>query len=355
MANKILECTQKLPTQIWMDSFQVPDHEYGLENGCVGVTTSPTWAGRMVSEEIEAFTPLILQIMQENPSWGEREIMWDIYIRMAKQRSKIMLPMYREGDPTRGLFSVQTEIYAYRDSAKMIAQVKQAAAVAENILVKIPATKAGFVALEESAYLGIPTMATMCFCLDQVIYAAEAIERGMKRREAEGKSVERVNPACAILMGLQDEYMEQYAKVNLLMPDPQAYNWAAIAVVKKAYHLLKERGYRTRIATAQWRHRLQYEQLMGADMIMAIPAKWQRRYAPSDIEIKSRIDEAIPEAMLDTLLTLEPFRMSYTEGSITPDSIETFGPWVQNAHYFLNTYEEGLMKLRNVMLKDPLA
>ena len=58
--------------------------------------------------------------------------------------------------------------------------------LAPNMIVKIAATHAGIVAIEEATYRGISINATVSFTLPQAIAVAEAVERGLKRREAEG-------------------------------------------------------------------------------------------------------------------------------------------------------------------------
>ena len=71
--------------------------------------------------------------------------------------------------------------------------------------VKIPSTKEGIKAMEEATFRGISVMATVCFSVDQAVAAAEAIERGMKRRTAQGLSNAELNPVCAVLLGMQED------------------------------------------------------------------------------------------------------------------------------------------------------
>ena len=55
------------------------------------------------------------------------------------------------------------------------------------MIVKIPVTQAGIPAIEEATYRGISVNATVCFSLPQCIAVAEAVERGLKRRERRGQ------------------------------------------------------------------------------------------------------------------------------------------------------------------------
>jgi transaldolase len=66
------------------------------------------------------------------------------------------------------------------------------------MIVKIPVTKEGIPAIEEATYRGISINATVCFALPQCIAVAEAVERGLKRREREGKEIKAMGPVCTI-------------------------------------------------------------------------------------------------------------------------------------------------------------
>ena len=57
--------------------------------------------------------------------------------------------------------------------------------------VKIPGTRAGVPAIEESIFAGVPIDATLLFSREQYLAAAEAYLRGIERRIAAG-----MNPAA---------------------------------------------------------------------------------------------------------------------------------------------------------------
>ena len=54
----------------------------------------------------------------------------------------------------------------------------------KNMIVKIPVTSEALSAFEEATYQGVSINATVSFSVAQTIAVAEAIERGLKRREA---------------------------------------------------------------------------------------------------------------------------------------------------------------------------
>ena len=115
------------------------------------------------------------------------------------------------------------------------------------MIVKIAATRAGIVAIEEATYRGISINATVSFTLPQAIAVAEAVERGLKRREAEGLEIATMGPVCTIMVGRLDDWLKVLHDKQNLSVDPGYLEWAGVAVFKKAYKIFRERGYRIRL------------------------------------------------------------------------------------------------------------
>ena len=346
---KIKDIISAFPqTDIWVDSFHVEDHKQAIEFGSVGVTTSPTWVSRMMLNELQQQKELVKEIANEYPEDNMFEIMWKWTLQMGKERSKIMLPIWKKGNPTKGRFSIQTSILEYRNRQRMIEMAQQIHALGENMQVKIPATEAGIKAMEEATYQGISVMATICFSVDQ------AIERGMKRREKEGKSNKMLNPVCAVLLGMQEDWLKDYAESNNIVVDPGAIHWAGVAVCKEVARIYKARNYKTRILTAYYRHHLHYSQFIGGDIIMTIPLKWQKRLDTSDIKIEETMIKPIAKENIEELKKLTPFKLAMEEGSLAIDEFDNFPPVVLTIHYFIQCYEEALEVVKENMLPKPI-
>ena len=236
----------------------------------------------------------------------------------------------------------------------MIKMAEQVHACGPNMQVKIPTTKAGIKAMEEATYKGISVMSTICFSVDQAIACAEAIERGMKRREKEGLSNDGLNPVCAVLLGMQDDWLKQYSEAKGIVVHPDALSWGGVAICKKVYKIFKERGYKTRVLTAYYRHQLHWSEFIGGDIIMTIPTKWQKRFEKCDVEIKDYMSIPVAEEKMEQLMKLPPFVKAYTEGSLTLDDFNAFPPVTLTVHYFSEEYDKAVKKVRDIMLPKPL-
>src|SRR5215207_814086 len=103
------------------------------------------------------------------------------------------------------------------------------------MIVKIPVTKAGIKAIEDVTYRGVSMNATVSFTVPQAIAVAEAVERGLNRRLADGHSIAEMSPVCTIMVGRTDDWMKVLAKRDGIDIDPALLDWAGIACMKKAY------------------------------------------------------------------------------------------------------------------------
>ena len=236
----------------------------------------------------------------------------------------------------------------------MLAQAIHFSQLAPNMIVKIAATHAGIRAIEEATYRGVSINATVSFTLPQTIAVAEAVERGLKRREAEGLEIATMGPVCTIMVGRLDDWLKVLLDKENLSVDPGYLEWAGVAVFKKAYKIYRERGYRLRLLSAAFRNHMHWSELIGGDVVISPPCAWQKRYNESDIEVISRIDTPVDPTIVDTLLKKFPdFKRAYTENGLSLEEFDTFGSTRRTLRQFIAACAEMNSIVRDIMLPNP--
>jgi transaldolase len=136
--------------------------------------------------------------------------------------------------------------------------------------------------------------------------------------------------------------------------DPGAANWAGIAVFKRAYGLYRERGYRTRLLAAAYRHRLHWTELVGGDIVLTMPYAWQVRFNASGITPEPRIDRPVEASIVDDLLARIPdFRRAYESDGLAIDEFAGYGATVRTLRGFIAGYHELQAAIRDVVLPNP--
>ncbi len=341
-------------TDYWNDSCSVEELTYAIENGAVGATSNPTIVHNVLKKEMHLWKDRIYAIIRENPTWNEEQITWKIIEEMAVKGTELLLPVFQREHCLKGRLSIQTNPQFYRNADAILEQALHFNTLAPNIQVKIPVTKAGIRAIEEATYHGVNINATVCFCVPQSLAVAEAVERGLKRREAEGKAVAEMRPVCTIMIGRMDDWLHVLEKRDGIIVTPGYPDWAGIACIKKAYGIYKERGYRARLLAAAYRHHLHWSELIGGDIVLTIPYEWQKLFNASGIEVKERFQNPVAPEIVDTLYEKFPdFRQAYDADGLTVDEFDTFGPTVRTLRTFIGSYHDLVALVRDFMLPNP--
>jgi transaldolase len=341
-------------TDYWNDSCSIEELTYAIANGAVGATSNPTIVVNVLKKEMPAWRQRISEIIAENPTWSEAEIAWKLIEEMAVKASALLLPVFEREKGKKGRLSMQTNPTFYRNADAIVLQAEHFASLAPNIQVKAPVTKAGVAAIEEATYRGVNINATVCFTVPQSIAVAEAVERGLKRREAEGKDVSRMGPVCTIMIGRLDDWLKVVAKKQGIVIAPGHLDWAGIAAMKKAYAIFQERGYRTRLLAAAYRHHMHWSELIGGDIVLTIPHEWQVMFNGSDIEVRERMQDPVdPEIVSELYRKFLDFRKAYDEQGMTIEEFDRYGATVRTLRTFISSYYELLAVVRDFMLLDP--
>jgi transaldolase len=349
------EMTQTTPTVLWNDSATLAELEYVLAHGGVGATCNPVIVLEALKAEKHIWDKRVLELGQEHPTATEDEIGWLLVEEISTTRSKLFLDIFKEQKGKNGRLSVQTDPHFYRDPERLLEQTLRFDALAPNMIVKIPVTEAGVKAIEEATYAGVSINATACFTLAQCVAVAEAVERGLTRREREGKDISRMGPVCTIMVGRLDDWLKlQVDKRGITTGEPGYLEWAGVAVFKKTYKLYKQRGYRVRLLSAAFRNHLHWSELIGGDVVISPPHKWQVRFNASDVSSMNRIDTPVdPKIVADLMAKFPDFARAYIEGGLLNSEFDTYGPTARTLRGFLDATHELAVIVRNILLPNP--
>jgi len=348
------EMTQTTPTCLWNDSASISELTYALDNGAVGATCNPVIVCEVLKKEMPLWKDRIQELMEEMPVATEEQIAWKVVEEISIKGAKLLEPVFRDYRGINGRLSVQTDPRLYRDCKAILVQASHFNKLAPNMIVKIPVTKAGIPAIEEATYQGITINATVCFTLPQCIAVAEAVERGLQRREKEAKDISAMGPVCTIMVGRLDDWLKVQAEFENITIDPGYLEWAGVAVFKKTYRIFRERGFRLRLLSAAFRNHMHWSEFIGGDVVLSPPHKWQTRFNASDIDIVPRMDSPIDAKILERLYAKFPdFQRSYDEHGLCVDDFDSFGPTRRTLRQFIAACGELAGIVRDRMIPNP--
>lgn len=337
--------THNTPSRWCNDSAIADDLESALASGAIGCTSNPPLTYEALTTHPDLYKEAIAQI-PAHLSGDDRVVeLLGVVVRPLAAR---LMPLYRSSDGAFGYVRSQVQPGISADAAAMYRQGKTIAAWGENVMVKIPGTAAGMQALEDLAADGIPTNPTVCPSVAQIIAAAQANERGIERALAAGRTP--AASTAAIVMGRLQDYLSllnEERKAGLSKDD---LDWAILAVAKRCYRIIRERGYRQILMPAAFRSPIQVAGLCGAQVHMTIHPKVQKQVIEAEragrLPRRPGIDDPVAPSLIERVSRALPeFARAYDPNGLKPEEFGTFGATAMTLDGFDKT---GWQKLRTL-------
>jgi len=200
MNNPIEKLTQ-LGQSIWYDNIQRKLLENGelkaiIERGDIrGVTSNPSIFNAAIAKSNDydsALTPLAWA------GWDAEKIFWQLAIEDIKAACDAFAPLYEESNGGDGYVSLEVSPYLANDTDATAAQAQQlwARVARPNLMVKIPATKAGIPAIRKAIAAGVNVNVTLIFSLTRYAEVMDAYLSGLEDRAANKLPVDHVFVLC---------------------------------------------------------------------------------------------------------------------------------------------------------------
>jgi transaldolase len=350
----LYKMTETTPTCLWNDSASLEELTSSMEHGAVGATCNPSIVVEVLKKEMRFWKDRIPELIARMPTATESQIAWKVVEEMSIRGAALLRPVFDRHNGRNGRLSIQTDPRFWRDSAAIVRQALHFNGLAPNMIVKIPVTEAGIPAIEEATALGISINATVSFTLPQSIAVAEAVERGLARRERQGLDISTMGPVCTIMVGRLDDWLKVQADKMDITLDPGLLEWAGVAVFKKTYRIFRERGYRLRLLSAAFRNHMHWSEFIGGDVVISPPYRWQVRFNSSDVPVIPRIDNPVdPEIVGELSRKLPDFLRANSEGGLSLPEFDSFGPTRRTLRQFCAGCHELECQTREFLLPNP--
>lgn len=132
----------------------------------------------------------------------------EIAIYDIKLAASILEPLYEDGND--GYVSIEVNPFLCDNAEKTIFEGKtlRGRIGFDNVMIKVPATEAGYVAMEELVASGIPVNATLIFKEEQAIACAKAFEKGLLRGNT------KVDTVISVFVSRIDRELDDKLKEN---------------------------------------------------------------------------------------------------------------------------------------------
>lgn len=342
-------------TVLWNDSADPKELKDALSWGIVGATCNPVIALSALKADREHWISRIKDYAKSHPVATDDEIGWAMVKELSINAAKLLEPEFEKQNGRNGRLSIQTDPRNFRNAKVLVEQAVELSKLAKNMIVKIPVTYEAIAAFEEATYQGVSINATVSFSVAQTIAVADAVERGLKRREAEGLDISQMGPVCTIMVGRVDDWVKVCAEKAGVTVDPGIMEWAGVAVFRNAHKLYTERGYRTRLLSAAFRNHMHWSEILGGDCVISPPYGWQVKINNSGIipNLKS-VEEPIEARILEPMLEKLPeFRKMYEVDGLKIEEFTNFGATLRTLRGFLQSVNDLESFVRDVTVPNP--
>jgi transaldolase len=204
---------------------------YISELSLTGLTSNPTIFDQAIKNS-SAYDSAIRAKLKEGKS-GEK-LFFELAIEDISQAADMFRPVWDRTNGVDGWVSLEVSPLLAYDAASTSTAARELHARAQrsNLFIKIPGTKEGLPAIEESIFAGVPVNVTLLFSREHYVAAAEAYLRGIERRIAAGLNPD-VGSVASLFVSRWD------AAVASKIPEP-LHNRLGIAIAKRAYKAYRE-------------------------------------------------------------------------------------------------------------------
>jgi transaldolase len=192
-----------------------------------GATSNPAIFEQAISGS-EAYTQQI-NMLQANEN---KKIYEELAIADIKRAAELLQPLY-ENDSQDGYISIEVDPTLCDDAMGTIEEGTRLykSIGYENVMIKVPATEAGYIAMENLTSMGINVNATLIFTAEQAIKCATALDNGIKSSQKEPYAV------ISVFVSRFDRELDgRLEELNITPSQTGIYNAA------KCYHEIEKFG-----------------------------------------------------------------------------------------------------------------
>ena len=197
-----------LGQSVWLDAISRSLIDGGklkklIRRGLLGLTSNPSIFNQAISGS-DDYDERIRALAAEGKS--AFEIYDALSIRDIREAADLFRPVYRATRGGDGYVSLEIDPRLARDTAKTIAEGKRlwAAVDRPNLMLKVPATREGFPAVEELLGEGMNVNVTLIFSLEQYNQTLRAYLQGLRRRLFRRGDLSRLRSVASVFVSRLD-------------------------------------------------------------------------------------------------------------------------------------------------------
>ena len=211
-----------------------------------GVTTNPTiFAGALAKGE--GYADQVAQLASAGADASKA--VFEITTQDVAEACDVFADVYSATNGFDGRVSIEVEPGLANDSTATVAQAKQLFAKVnrKNVMIKIPATKAGLSAITDVIAEGISVNVTLIFSLQRYREVIAAYIAGIEKAKASGHDISKIHSVASFFVSRVDLEINKRLDAVGTTDAKTLKNKAALANARLAYQVFEQS-----FSTAEW-------------------------------------------------------------------------------------------------------
>ncbi|MBO0701812.1 MAG: transaldolase [Candidatus Dormibacteraeota bacterium] len=213
MSDSPLLQLQAAGQSVWLDNISRGVIDSGglqklVDRGVTGVTSNPTIFAKAIggSKDYDG-------AIQELRSTGKDAdaVAWELILRDIRDGADVLKPVFDRTNKSDGFISIEVSPKLADDTEGTVAMVQDLhrRAGKENVLVKIPATKAGLPAIRRSIAAGINVNVTLIFSVERYDEVVDAYLSGLEDLQAQNGDLGKVASVASFFVSRVDSKVDK--------------------------------------------------------------------------------------------------------------------------------------------------
>jgi transaldolase len=299
-----------------------------------GCTTNPLLSWQAIKADRPFWEEWVDQLVLTHPDLSLYELVWLTYKDVVRRGAERYLPIWQASRGRFGWISGQLDPRLFTEDDRMIHDAQELASLAPNIMIKVPASMQGIEVLKTLTSRAISTNTTVCFTLPQIMASADAVMAGIQVAQQNQVDLNRWRAVITMMIGRLTEHkvLDLQAARKQITLSWQDKHWFGLAVFKRAYRLIEEGGYASKMLACSMRQGplvagkprfWDLEMLSGGEVVFTCPPYVLEPLFEigDDLDFRARISEPVPQEVLDKCLKIPYCLQAYDPNGL---SLEQF-------------------------------
>lgn len=282
-----------------------------------GCTTNPSLSWQAVQADLEFWNEWLDDLIQANSGLQVKELVWLTYKEVVKRGAKMYMPIFEATNGRFGWMSGQLDPRLFTETDQMIHEAEELQALSPNVMIKVPASMQGIEVVRILTSRGISTNTTVCFTLPQIMASANAAMEGIKIAEKNKVDLGNWRAVITMMIGrlTEHEVLDVQAERKNIKLSWQDKHWFGIAVFRRAYRMLTDGGYASKMLACSMRAgpvvagKMRFwdvQKIAGGDIVYTCPPYVLEPLFDigEDLVFEPEIEKEVPQDVMEKLLKI---------------------------------------------------